>query len=155
MEQLKSREADTEYLGTSLPARRDGLSFHRMIQSVTLEQRPRIRSPPTPRTISSPLKPKRVPITTPTYESSTIPTMFAQRQVLRALRSPAVQRRFASTAPRPGETAFAAERRAVKEHAASSTGMCCPCAGAVGRRKRETANADCEHSALEEDLYLV
>lgn len=48
--------------------------------------------------------------------------MFAQRQVLRALRSPAIQRRFASTAPKAGETAFAAERRAVKEHAAESTG---------------------------------
>ncbi|KAF3768414.1 hypothetical protein M406DRAFT_56116 [Cryphonectria parasitica EP155] len=49
--------------------------------------------------------------------------MYAQRQVLRALRSPVLQRRFASTAPRAGETAFAAERRAVKEHAAESTGL--------------------------------
>lgn len=48
--------------------------------------------------------------------------MFAQRQVLRALRSPAIQRRFASTAPKPGENAFVAERRAVKEHATESTG---------------------------------
>lgn len=47
--------------------------------------------------------------------------MFAQRQVLRALRSPVMQRRFASSAPKPGETAFVAERRAVKEHAAEST----------------------------------
>lgn len=37
--------------------------------------------------------------------------MFAQRQVLRALRSPIVQRRFASTTPKPGESKFAAERR--------------------------------------------
>lgn len=48
--------------------------------------------------------------------------MFAQRQILRTLRSPVMQRRFASTAPKAGETAFAAERRAVKEHAAESTG---------------------------------
>lgn len=48
--------------------------------------------------------------------------MFAQRQVLRALRSPAIQRRFASTVPKAGENAFVAERRAVKEHAAESTG---------------------------------
>lgn len=48
--------------------------------------------------------------------------MFAQRQVLRALRSPVMQRRFAATVPKPGETAFVAERRAVKEHAAESTG---------------------------------
>lgn len=48
--------------------------------------------------------------------------MFAQRQVLRALRTPAIQRRFASTAPKAGENAFVAERRAVKEHAAESTG---------------------------------
>ncbi|KAJ4386220.1 Cytochrome c oxidase subunit 13, mitochondrial [Gnomoniopsis smithogilvyi] len=49
--------------------------------------------------------------------------MFAQRQVFRALRSPAIQRRFASTAPKAGENAFVAERRAVKEHAAESTAL--------------------------------
>lgn len=49
-------------------------------------------------------------------------TMFAQRQILRSLRSPVMQRRFAATVPKPGETAFAAERRAVKEHASESTG---------------------------------
>lgn len=48
--------------------------------------------------------------------------MFAQRQILRALRTPVMQRRFAATVPKAGETAFAAERRAVKEHAAESTG---------------------------------
>lgn len=48
--------------------------------------------------------------------------MFAQRQVLRALRTPIIQRRFASSAPKPGENAFVAERRAVQEHAAASTG---------------------------------
>lgn len=48
--------------------------------------------------------------------------MFAQRQILRTLRSPVMQRRFASATPKAGETVFAAERRAVKEHAAESTG---------------------------------
>lgn len=61
--------------------------------------------------------------------------MLAQRQVLRALRAPIVQRRFASTAPKAGENSFIAERRAVKEHAAETSGMCYlnhpsfPCAG--------------------------
>lgn len=48
--------------------------------------------------------------------------MFAQRQALRALRSPMIQRRLASTTPKAGESAFAAERRAVKEHAAHTAG---------------------------------
>jgi len=59
--------------------------------------------------------------------------MFPQRQLLRGaprvaaqLRSPAVrsmvQRRLASTTPQAGENAFVRERRAVKEHAAGTTG---------------------------------
>lgn len=48
--------------------------------------------------------------------------MFAQRQALRALRMPMIQRRLASSAPKAGENAFVAERRAVKEHAAQSSG---------------------------------
>lgn len=58
--------------------------------------------------------------------------MFAQRQALRALRSPMIQRRLASSAPKAGENAFITERRAVKEHAAGSTGRFLLALGARG-----------------------
>lgn len=55
--------------------------------------------------------------------------MLPQRQLLRGaprfaarLRSPVVQRRLASSTPQAGENAFVRERRAVKEHAAGTTG---------------------------------
>lgn len=55
--------------------------------------------------------------------------MLPQRQILRGaprfavrLRSPVVQRRLASSTPQAGENAFVRERRAVKEHAAGTTG---------------------------------
>lgn len=82
--------------------------------------------------------------------------MFAQRQVLRALRTPAIQRRFASTAPKAGENAFVAERRAVKEHAAESTGMSKQNSEPSFQRDESLADAIGDvYSSVEEDLYLV
>ena len=91
--------------------------------------------------------------------------MLLQRQIIHSaprftaqLRSPAVrsmvQRRLASSSPaQPGENAFIRERRAVKEHAAATTGEIAHLS--INACLSLANTYPTQHRALAQDFHLV